>query len=313
MMQLRSAALAMLVLCFPMPINALAGVSSSAGGAHLRRSAVKSVIGVPPNPPLTTRSEDSGFASEPRNHLMSAINMFRASICAKLKGTHGEHFDTFDACKKFMESVCKPGGDLVMDGDKGEVSTGKGYCDAYFHEQDAEKELKKLEGEEKAKEDIEKLDSLTEEEEVQKGSPQAPAPAPAPAAAAVPVAPDGMVAPAATPEPNVIDDDEKWYYKNGGNWEGRLHMDGDLKLPSQGYWGKLVEHEDQKSVTGDWGSEFGHTSKHRSYSDICKDFPDSSWCKRQGFGPSHHKHSFAYRSATCIVSVMIAVFVGVAF
>lgn len=73
--------------------------------------------------------------------------------------------------------------------------------------------------------------------------------------------------------------DEKWYYKNGGTDVGRYHMDEKLKLPSQGYWGKLVEHEDMQTGTGDWQKEFGlkNTPSRRK---ICETHPENSWCQQ---------------------------------
>jgi hypothetical protein len=72
--------------------------------------------------------------------------------------------------------------------------------------------------------------------------------------------------------------DEKWYYKNGGTDVGRYHMDESLKLPSQGYWGKLVEHEDMQTGTGDWQKEGGRNSKSRRK--ICETHPENTWCQQ---------------------------------
>lgn len=280
---------------------------------------------------LVASGEHSRLSSEPndKGQLMYHINHFRAEVCTKLKGTHGEKFDSFTACKHFMEEVCQE-----------EAHKETDYCKEYFQEQEAEKELKELEGEEEFDNDMKKV----EEESVPGGissneppaTPAAPAPASlpdskteppasvsagAPAAAAPASQPPGLAtAPASaaaatapyTPgksmgEPNSIDDDEQWYFKNGGKDEGRLHMDGSLKLPAQGYWGKLVEHDDQKSVTSDWGSEFGPASKHRSYASICKDFPDNAWCKRHHAPHTDHRHSSAYRTSAPVISLLTLV------
>jgi hypothetical protein len=53
-------------------------------------------------------------------------------------------------------------------------------------------------------------------------------------------------------------------------------MDEDMKLPTQGYIGKLVEHEDQETFTGDWQKEFGSKKMWK----FCKKNPDNPWCPR---------------------------------
>merc|ERR1719502_18759 len=195
-----------------------------------------------------------------------------------------------------------------MDGDRGEVSSGKGYCKEYFPE-----------AEKKAEEEVEK-----EEEFEVKASPapgpfpapgpapapkvakKAPAPAPAlakavvssaPAAAEGP-APGPMGAPGPGPAPvpapfipgisggkpwGPIGKDEAYYYKDGGKHMDRMHMSEKKKLPVQGYWGKLVEHEDMETATGDWGNEFGPKSG-QSAAEACRHHPDNDWCRRKGFG-----------------------------
>jgi hypothetical protein len=77
----------------------------------------------------------------------------------------------------------------------------------------------------------------------------------------------------------VLTDDEKWYYKNDGKDPGRYHMDESLKLPTQGYWGKLVEHEDQETSTGDWQKEFTAVTGSDSRRKICEKNPDNMWCQ----------------------------------
>lgn len=248
---------------------------------------------------LVAHGEHSGLSSEPnkKGTLIYHINHFRAEICAKLKGANGEKFDSFTACKHFMAEICHEDAHKETD-----------YCKEYFNEQDAEKELKELEGEEEFEKDMEKVEGGS--------APGAGAPAPAalpgspasvspgaPAAAAPASQPQGLAAAPAS-APASIGDDEEWYFKNGGKDEGRLHMDGSLKLPAQGYWGKLVEHDDQKSVTSDWGAEFGPAAKHRSYASICKDFPDNAWCKRHHPPHTDQKHSSAYRASAPVISLL---------
>merc|ERR1740133_131423 len=85
-----------------------------------------------------------------------------------------------------------------------------------------------------------------------------------------------------------IVDDHAYYYKDGGKSPERMHMNADLALPSQGYWGKLIEHEDQKTSVEDWGHEFGPLSGHESVEAVCKEHPDSSWWMEHF---QHHKSS----------------------
>jgi len=235
----------------------------------------------------------------PKRKLMDMINKFRAEVCAKMKDEHGRDFDTFEDCKKFMKKACNPGKDGVMDGDGKEVTSGEGFCKEYFHEQKAEKELKDIEEKEKAAPAAPPV--VPAPAPAPAPAPQepvatttlSPAPVPAPAEtpkqeaaapAPVPAAPAGPAAPAA-PLPG----DEAWYYKEGGKWSGRLHMKADWKLPTQGYWGKLVEHEDKKTMTEDWGAEFN--ADHRTYAEICKEHPDNQWCRQNGY----HKRNSGFR------------------
>merc|ERR1719498_1463623 len=119
-----------------------------------------------------------------------------------------------------------------------------------------------------------------------------PGPAPAPQAASASPAPGPLPSPAAGPAPapvpapfvpgisagkpwGTIADDEKYYYKKGGKHDSRLHMSEEMKLPEQGYWGKLIEHEDKKTATGDWGHEFGPRSGHDSFEAICRQHPEN--------------------------------------
>jgi len=83
--------------------------------------------------------------------------------------------------------------------------------------------------------------------------------------------------PAPAPTPQALPKDERWYFKNGGTDPDRYHMDEKLKLPTQGYWGKLVEHEDGETSTGDWQKEFGYG--YDPAIKICKKHPESSWCQ----------------------------------
>jgi len=233
---------------------------------------------------------------------MDAIKKFRAEICYKMKKEHGIEFASFEACEKFMNDACEPGKDKKMDGDRKEVTSGEGYCQEYFPE-----------AEKKAKAKVEKEDEDAKKPKVLTIAPgpspfpapapapqkKAPAPAPVVAAGAVPApapspGPMSMPAPAPVPAPFIpgvsggkpygaIADDEAYYYKKGGKDPSRMHMNEGMKLPTQGYWGKLVEHEDQKTATGDWGKEFGPGSD-KSFEAICAKNPDNPWCYQQGYG-----------------------------
>lgn len=179
---------------------------------------------------------------EDKRQLMDAIAQFRAEICSDMMKKHGKDFSSHDACRDFMRETCKPGKDGVMDGDKTEVTSRKGFCEMYFGADKAVEEIKK---------DLDQLE---------KAPAAAPAPAPAP-----------FQGPAPAPGPYVA---------------GHLHMDETIKLPAQGYTGKLVEHDDMKTATEDWGKEFGPKSNLRSYYEICQDHPENPWCRAKGY----HQH-----------------------
>jgi hypothetical protein len=271
--------------------------------------------------------------------LMNVIDRFRAEICAGLKDEHGKNFETFTKCHEFMKKACVPGKDRSMNGEEPEISTGKGYCKEYFPE-----------AERKAKEEIakeEKAEAITSEsDEVIKGPSPGPSPAAsppglapasaekasapaktgaAPAGAGVAPAPGPMGAPAPGPSPvpapfipgisggkpwGAIGTDEAYYYKGDGKDASRLHMSESLKLPAQGYWGKLIEHEDMKTSVGDWQQEFGPKSLHNgNLRDICKLHPESEWCQRRGFG-RHAKSSSPTASAILLPFAIVLVMTG---
>lgn len=238
---------------------------------------------------------------EPRRKLMGMIDAFRAEICAKLKDKHGKSFKSFAKCKEFMKKACNPGKDNMMDRDKTEITSRKGYCREYFAEQEAEEKLKKEVGEEEAKKLVEG------ESPAPAPSPNlAPAPTPDAAPAPEPETTTTAVAPAPAPEPvtpapappapapAAVEDDMKYYFKDDGKSKERMHMDEKLKLPTQGYWGKLIEHEDMETMTTDWGREFGRQQYgthdgFKTYEEICKKYPHNPWCLKHH--PAHHKSS----------------------
>jgi hypothetical protein len=252
----------------------------------------------------------SGDPNSKAPRLMNAINQFRAKICFQMKDEHGENFNSFTACKEFMEEACRPGGDLRMDGDGDEVTSGKGYCKEYFPktEEDVEKIVEEMDKETEAarkeqkaekeaatKEKSGKQETLAKDVDAgQKGEAgkgkvvhpsggAAPAPAPSPAPG-----------PAGAPGPGTYPKDEAWYYKNGGTDPTRFHMSEKRKLPVHGYHGKLVEHDDMKTSSTDWHSEFGDSA---DISAVCKDHPDNPWCVEQGYHGSASRHD-ARNSAT---------------
>lgn len=259
---------------------------------------------------------ETGQEPKKPNHAMGAINRFRAKICWEMKDAHGEEFSSFDQCNKFMEEACRPGGDLAMDGDRKEMPSQKGYCREYFpeDEDEAEKELEELEAEEAAKKEREAAEAqkavaarkAMEEEEAKKAAAMKSAKEAELAKAdagkgkdakagakegakggakedadknAAPASPSpaGAGAPAGPPLPA----DEAWYWKNNNKDPARYHMNEEMKLPTQGYYGELVEHDDMKTATRDWHNEF---DEKQSVSAICHEHPHSAWCRKKGYG-----------------------------
>lgn len=234
---------------------------------------------------------------------MDMINAFRAEICAQLKDKHGRKFESYAKCKEFMEEACNPGKDKVMDGDRTEITSRKGYCREYFHAKKAEEDLKKEVGEEEGNRLIDGMPA------------PAPAPVQAPEPAPAPEPETTTEAPAPAPEPEPVtpapappepapapakkeekkeekkdEDDTAYYFKDEGKSKERMHMDESLKLPTQGYWGKLIEHEDMETMTKDWGREFGRQQYDtregfKSYAEICKKYPKNPWCLK--YHPMH--------------------------
>jgi len=139
-------------------------------------------------------------------------------------------------------------------------------------------------------------------------APAAAGPAPGPASAPSPGPVPGPYTPGVSGgKPwGPIAKDEAYYYKKSGVDAGRLHMSEKQKLPTNGYWGKLVEHNDGETSTGDWGKEF---DQHREVDlrKICAEKKDSTgvenaWCAGQGY--YSHKSS----SSALAVNLMSLVF-----
>jgi len=57
-------------------------------------------------------------------------------------------------------------------------------------------------------------------------------------------------------------------------------MDEDGGASEQGFSGPQVEHNDAKTATGDWRSEYGPADSD-SKSKICREYPDNAWCHKQ--------------------------------
>jgi len=72
------------------------------------------------------------------------------------------------------------------------------------------------------------------------------------------------------------------------------------ELQAQGFSGEFVEHEDDKTMTGDWGREFGPSSNHREVKVICKDHPGNEWCSLHGYYKEQK-----VRSGACEQSVLV--------
>jgi len=257
--------------------------------------------------------------------LMGAIDSYRAKICADMKDEHGLKFASSDACDTFMAKACNPGRDGKMDGDRNEIHTGKGYCSKYFNDnEEAEKGGKQAHdssanGESNAAKkpryetrgrdeggaaankvgggrsgsgdasDLRKVHNFDDTQTVAgrqadsriKLTASAPAPGPAP----------GQAPGGAYPE------DEQYYWKSGGVDPDRFHMNEKLKLPTQGYWGKLVEHTDGETSVGDWQQEGGMMAAHK----ICEEHPESAWCRKlEDSNEARHSHDHPKSSAMSI-------------
>jgi len=87
-----------------------------------------------------------------------------------------------------------------------------------------------------------------------------------------------------------LEDGESWYYKKNGKHPDRLHMSEARKLPTQGYWGKLVAHDDMETATSDWQREHDPKDREQTMEEICREYPSSRWCEK-------HKRFFAKSSA----------------
>jgi hypothetical protein len=92
------------------------------------------------------------------------------------------------------------------------------------------------------------------------------APSPATAAAPSSAPPGGLTSEADT-------DYKSW---------SKTSMDEGEKLPSQGFQGKLVSHDNMVTQTSDWHQEYGPDAG-KSYEAICAEYPDNMWCRLRGY------------------------------
>lgn len=72
---------------------------------------------------------------------------------------------------------------------------------------------------------------------------------------------------------------------------------GGRLLPEQGFDGPLVEHKDFDTHTEDWHKEFGPSSGHRSFREICADHPNNEWCRLHGYDMERDNGMQEMRSA----------------
>jgi len=110
-------------------------------------------------------------------------------------------------------------------------------------------------------------------------SPMAAAPAPVPAPTSTVASSSSATTTETTEAPKPPPPAEK------GEWKFDFNK-VERPLPTHGYHGPLVEHDDGDTWTGDWRKEWptGHESEKQAIARICEDFPENEWCKRQGHG-----------------------------
>jgi len=249
------------------------------------------------------------------------IDQFRAEKCVDMHKKHGDFFTAFDACLEFMKEICRPGRDKRMDGDKGERTTGQGFCSIFFPDR-GEKDTdgdgvtdKKDAFPEDPKEtkdtDGDGIGDNADKDDDNDGFPDDQDEFPK----------DPYRHVANTPpnynQPNATDIDGDGYIgaqdafphdplrhefqdgnvsdpkleELGQTVDGYFHMDESLGAQEQGFTGHKVAHNDQSTWTGDWLSEFGPGSKtsEEELRKLCKDNTRSMnwWCFKYGHGLWH--------------------------
>jgi len=76
------------------------------------------------------------------------------------------------------------------------------------------------------------------------------------------------------------------------------------ELQEQGYSGELVAHEDQVTMTEDWGREFGPHSGHRDIKSICAEKPGNEWCSLHGYYDKE-RSSASMKSAVAVLATLL--------
>eukprot|EP00397_Hematodinium_sp_SG-2012_P064716 GEMP01092080.1.p1 GENE.GEMP01092080.1~~GEMP01092080.1.p1 ORF type:complete len:165 (+),score=49.36 GEMP01092080.1:103-597(+) len=145
-----------------------------------------------------------------------------------------------------MKENCKPGKDKQMDGDAGEVTTGKGFCKSFFPEEKKEEEKKE---EEKEEPKAEKIEETSEEPKVQPAEEPKVQPAEEPK-----VQPTVKQMPHSVKRP--------------------------LPVPEQGFEGPPVTHTGA-TQNADWRAEYG--PRMETYKEICRERPNNLWCVKNGY------------------------------
>jgi len=105
-------------------------------------------------------------------NILDSVNEMRAKGCADRPDPR-KH----DDCMDFMDEYCRPGGSdgaegkrAQMNGEPGEKSTGKGYCEKFFNDEEKQKHQEEVKIRVKPKAKIEKLED--EVKEVKKHEPE---------------------------------------------------------------------------------------------------------------------------------------------
>lgn len=205
-----------------------------------------------------------------------ALESAQACVKAAAESTESEEYKK---CIPFMERLCRPGDDMIMDSDKKEKSTGEGFCQKFFpqkekkeekkEEKDEKKEEKKEEGEPEEKKEPEKKNETEQEKEPKKNE-----------TGEVKESSEGKI--------------------------GRMHMDESIGVPEQGFEGPKVAHDEGKSSVDDWSTEYG--PDHPGSADveeICKKNPGNRWCKLH-FPRHDKKKPCATRNAAVAAKASLA-------
>jgi len=77
-------------------------------------------------------------------------------------------------------------------------------------------------------------------------------------------------------------------------------------LQEQGYSGELVAHEDQVTMTSDWGREFGPHAGHRDIKTICLETPGNEWCELHGYYDKPRSAASMKSVAAVLVTLLFA-------